>query len=151
MAEVYGSFEFAQKSYTRGSDIGKGTVGVPNINAPFFLELKTIKTHTHGGVDSQKLQASATPQMVKGYRTNEREERGTATWTGVAAASGSIVLTYGTAFLAAPNVFVTGADGDIDLQFSVGSITSTGCTIYWKDDTAANHTEVNIQYLIKGV
>lgn len=151
MAEVYGSFEFAGKSYTRGSDIGKGTIGVPNINAPFFLEIKTIKTHTHGGVDSQKLQASATPQMVKGYRPNEREERGVATWAGSAAASGSVVLTFATAFLETPTVFVTGSDGDIDLQFAVGSRTNNQVTIYWKDDTASNHTEVNIQYLIKGV
>lgn len=88
--------------------------------------------------------------MVRGYRPSEREERGTATWTGAAAASGSVALTFGTAFLEAPTVFLTGSDGDIDLQFTVGSITTSGCTLYWKDDTAANHTEVNIQYLVKG-
>lgn len=147
---VYGSFEFAQKSYTRGSDIGKSEIGLPHLNPPLFLELRLVKSHTHTGVDSQKLRAAATPEMIKGFKADEREERGIATWTGAAAASGSVVLTFGTPFLEVPTVMAISGEGDADLQVAVGSITTTGCTLYWKDDTAATWTSVAIQYLIKG-
>lgn len=148
--EIYGSFEFAQKSYTRGSDIGKSQIGLPHLNPPLFLELKLIKSHTHTGVDSVKLKSAATPEMIRGFKTEEREERGIATWTGGAAASGSVVLTFGTAFLEAPTVIAISGEGDADLQVAVGSITASQCTLFWKDDTAATWTSVRIQYLIKG-
>lgn len=148
--QVYGSFEFAPKGYTRGSDIGKSEISLPHLNPPLFLELKLIKSHTHTGVDSQKLRSAATPEMIRGFKTEEREERGIATWTGAAAASGSVALTFGTPFLEAPTVIAITAQGDADLQVAVGNITTTGCTLYWKDDTAATWTSVAIQYLIKG-
>jgi hypothetical protein len=148
--EVYGNFEFALKSYTRGTDVGKGQIGLPHLDPPLFLEMRLVKTHTHTGVDSQALRSEATPEMVRGYKTREREERGVATWTGGASAAGSINLTYGTAFSETPTIMVTCAAGTANIQVSVGSVTATGCIIYWKDDTAATHSSVAINYLIKG-
>ena len=148
--EIYGQFEFSQKGYTRGSDIGKGQVGVSHLNPPMFLEFKLIKLHTHGGVDSQILKSEATPESVKGYQTNERIERGTATWTGTASASGSVALTYGVAFNVAPTVIVVAAANDVNIVVSTNTPTTTGVTILWKDDTAATHTSVPITYLIIG-
>lgn len=150
MGSVYGSFEFSQKGFTRGSDVGKGEIGLPHLDPPLFLEMRLVKTHTHTGVDSQQLDSEATPKMIRGYKTREREERGIATWTGAAAASGSIVLTYGTTFLEVPTVIVTCAEGTANIQVSVGSVTAVSCIIYWKNDTAQNHTSVAVGYLIKG-
>lgn len=148
--EIYGAFEFAQKGYTRGSDVGKAQIGIPHLDPPLFLETRLIKTHTHTGVDSQQLKSEATPEMVRGYKTREREERGTATWTGSASASGSISMTFGTAFMEIPTVILTCAEADSNLQVTVGGVSVSGCTIYWKDDTAATHTSVAVNYLIKG-
>lgn len=148
--EVYGSFEFSQKGYTRGTDIGRGQIGLPHVNPPLFLEMRLIKTHLHTGVDSQLLPAEATPYMVRGHRTKEREEKGTATWTGSAATSGSVALTYGTAFLETPEVHATQYDGNPDITLAISARSTTGCTITWKDLIGNTHTEVNIGYLIKG-
>lgn len=148
--DTYGTFEFAQKGLIRGADVGKGQVSLPHIAPSLFLEIKSIKTHTHTGVDSQKLRAEATPEMVRGYRTNERIEVGTVTWTGVASASGSIALTYGTAFLEAPVVMLNCSQNDINIQVGTNTPTTTTVTLLWKDDTAATHTTVAIQYLIIG-
>ena len=147
---VYGSFEFAPKSFTRGEDIGRGQIGLPNINPPLFLEIRLIKSHTHTGVDSLQLQSEATPEMVKGYKTREREERGVAAWSGAAATNGSVVLTFATAFLEAPSVFVTPADGNANIIVGINTPTATAVTIYWRDESAATHTDLNLQYLIKG-
>jgi len=148
--EVYGAFEFSPKGYTRGSDVGKGQIGLPHLTPAFFLELKLVKIHTHTGVDSQKLRAEATPEMVRGYKISEREERGVATWSGASAANGSVVLTFGTAFQEAPSVLVTAADASGNIVVGIGSKSATGVTIYWKDHTAANHTTLDLEYLIKG-
>lgn len=149
--EVYGAFEFSQKGYTRGSDIGRGQIGLPHVNPPLFLEIRLIKTHTHSGVDSLSLKSEATPEMIRGFKTRERVERGIATWTGGAASSGSIDLTFGAAFQEAPTVLVT-VSGVVnaDIQVTISDPTATGVTIYWKDDTASTHTEVDIQYFIVG-
>lgn len=148
--EVYGSFEFAQKGYTRGSDIGKGQMGISHMNPPLFLEFKLIKLHTHGGVDSQRLKAEATPEVVKGFKYDEREERGIATWTGSASASGSIALTFGVPFSEAPTVIVVPAANDIAIVAGTNTPTATGVTILWNDYTAATHTSVPITYLVIG-
>jgi hypothetical protein len=148
--EVYGAFEFAQKGYTRGSDIGKGQMGISHMNPPLFLEFKLIKLHTHGGVDSQKLGAEATPEAVKGFKYNERIERGVATWAGGASASGSVALTFGVPFNEAPTVIVVPAANDVNIQVGTNMPTETGVTILWKDDTAGGHTSVPITYLVIG-
>jgi hypothetical protein len=150
MADVYGSFEFSQKGFTRGSDIGKGQLGISHLNPPLFLEFKLIKLHTHGGVDSQNLKAEATPEVIKGFKYNERIERGIATWTGAASASGSVALTYGVPFNEAPTVIVCPSANDVAIVVSTNTPTTTGVTILWNDYTAATHTSVPITYLIIG-
>lgn len=148
--EIYGNFEFASKAYTRGTDIGKGQIAIGHLNPAFFLETRLIKSHTHSGIDSLRLEAEATPEMVKGYNPGEREERGIATWTGGSATSGSLVLTFATAFQVAPTVLVTAADGNANIIVGIGSVSATSVTIYWRDETAAGHTSMNIHYLVKG-
>lgn len=146
----YGSFEFAPKSFTRGQDIGRGQISVGNVDPSFFLELSLIKRHTHTGVDSLKLTAEAVPQNIRGFQTNERIERGVAAWTGGASDDGSLSVTFGVPFVTAPTILLTPADGSADYSVAVGSVTVTGCVFYWKDNTAATHTAVNINYLIIG-
>jgi len=150
--EVYGTFEYAPKSYTRGSDIGKGQVGLTHLNPALFLQMQLVKSHTHSGVDSIPLTAVATPEMVRGFRTREREERGTASWTGVAAAGGGLTLTFGTPFQETPTVFLSISDGttNADVQVVYDNKGLTSVDIYWKDDTLATHTAISIDYLIKG-
>ena len=149
--EVYGSFEFAPRAYTRGGDNGKGAVGIPNVAPPLFLELRLIKSHSHTGVDSVQLDADATPEMVRAFQRNEREERGTAAWSGGSASSGSVTLTYGVPFREAPTVFVQpSGESNANVQVAIGAISATGVTWYWKDDTGGGHTAITFQYLIKG-
>lgn len=139
------------KGLTTGSDISKGAIGLPNIDPPLFLQLQLIKLHTHQGSDSRTLGFEATPEVVRGYRPREREEHGVATWTGAAAASGSIVLTFGTGFQEVPDVFATpSGKSNANIQVTGSTPTATGVTLYWKDDTAATHTSVPITWLAKG-
>lgn len=148
---VYGNFEFSQKGYTRGQDIGKGELGLQHVNPALFLQMQLIKSHTHTGVDSITLRAEATPEMVRGFTTREREERGTATWTGTAAAGGGLTLTFGTPFTSVPTILLSVSDGaNADLQVAFRNKTATSVDIYWKDDTLATHTTVAIDYLVKG-
>ncbi len=139
------------KGLTTGPDIARGAVGLPNIDPPLFLQLQLVKLHTHQGSDSRSLGAGATPEMVKGYRPKEREEHATSTWTGGAAASGSIELTFGTPFQEVPDVLamVSGQSG-ANLQVTCSTPTKTGVILYWKDDTASTHTSVPITWLAKG-
>ena len=147
---IYGSFEFAQKGYTRGEDVGKGQIGIPHIDPPLFLELNLIKSHSHTGVDSQNLRAVATPEMVKGYKTVEREERVIGVWTGSAATNGSIVLTYAIPFLEAPSVFVTPESSNGNVAVGISAPSTTGVTIYWKDVLGGTYTTMNLHILVKG-
>ncbi|MCL4482635.1 MAG: hypothetical protein M1445_08490 [Bacteroidetes bacterium] len=146
----YKTFAYNAKSPVKSEDIGPGQIGIQHLNPGLFLEIQLVKTHTHTGVDSQKLTSDATPYMVRGYKLEEREERGTATWTGSASPSGSIVLTFGNKFSEIPTVIATPAGGDANIQVVVGSVSATGVTIYWKDDTGANQTSVPINWLAKG-
>lgn len=147
---VYGNFEFAPKGFTRGEDVGKGQIGIPHIDPPLFLELHLIKTHSHSGVDSIRLAAIATPEMVKGYKISEREERVIAVWTGSASANGSVVLTYATPFLEAPNVFVIAESSNGNVVCGIAAPTTTGVTIYWKDVLGGTYTTMNLHVLVKG-
>lgn len=146
----YLTFETLPKSLTKKSDIGKGQVGLTHFDPALFLELQLVKLHTHRGSDSRQLEAASTPQMVKGYRPNEREEHGVATWTGGASASGSIVLTFGTAFKEAPDVFVTAQDGSADILVGTDTPTATGVEIFWRDADANTHTTLDIAWVAKG-
>lgn len=146
----YLTFETLPKSVTRKSDIGSGQIGLSHFDPALFLELQQVKLHTHGGADSRQLSPSATPQMVRAYRPTEREEHGTATWTGTASTSGSIILTFGTAFKEAPSVFVTSQDANADILVGTGVPTATGVTLYWRNADAATHTSLAICWLAKG-
>lgn len=146
----YLSRETTPKALTGGNDIGKGEVGISHFNAPLFLELQFIKLHNHSGVDSVQLRASATPEMVKGYRPSEREEHGVAAWSGAAATNGSVVLTFGAAFTEAPEVFAIAQDGNASIVVGTGVPTTTGVTIYWRDWTGTNHTTMNLAWVAKG-
>ncbi len=149
--EIYGQYEFAQKPYTRGQDIGKGTIGLPNVAPPLFLEIRLIKSHTHTGVDSSTLTPEATPYVPRAYKTYEREERGIAVWTGGAAATGSFTLTYGSAFREPPTVMIiSSGESNANIVCAVGTPTAGSVTVYWKDVTAATHTTLSFQFLIKG-
>lgn len=152
MSDIYGSFEYAPKSYTRGSDIGKGQVGLTHLNPALFLQMQLVKSHTHSGVDSIPLTAAATPEMVRGFKTREREERGTAVWSGAAAAGGGLTLTFGTPFQEVPTIFlsITGGAANADLQVTYNNKSTTSVDIYWKNDTLGTLTTVSIDYLIKG-
>ena len=146
----YLTFETLPKSVTRKSDIGVGQIGLSHFDPALFLELQQVKLHTHGGSDSRQLTSSATPQMVRGFKPTEREEHGTATWSGSASTSGSIILTFGTAFKEVPTVFVTNAQGNADILVGTDTPTESGVTIYWRDADAGSNTSVPISWIAKG-
>lgn len=146
----YLQFETLPKSLTKEADVGKGQINLQHLSPALFLETQLIKLHTHRGKESVKLAAEATPDMVKAYRPTEREEHGVATWTGGAAASGSVTVTFGTAFTEVPDVFAIAQDGNANIIVGTGVPSKTAVTIYWKDDTAATHTSLPIAWLAKG-
>jgi hypothetical protein len=146
----YLTFETLPKSITRKSDIGSGQIGLSHFDPALFLELQLVKLHTHKGSDSRSLDAAATPQMVKGYRPSEREEHGVATWTGEASTSGSIILTFGTAFKEAPDVWVVAQDGSADILVGTSVPTATGCTLYWRNADAETRTTLGLAWIAKG-
>lgn len=147
---VYGKFEFAQKSFIRGNDVGDGEIGVKNLNPGLFLETQLIRGHTHSGVDSLQLGAEATPESLKAFRPRQRMENGIGTWTGGAAASGSLAITFGTAFNETPTVIVTQAGANDDIIVGIGSVSSTGVTIYWRNETGTTHTSLDIHWIAIG-
>lgn len=147
----YLQFNTLPKAVTQSGDIGKGQVSLEHVNPPLFLQLQLVKLHTHEGSDSRTLSSDATPDVVRGYRPKEREEHGTATWSGGAAASGSVSLTFGTAFQEAPDVFaIPSGQSDANIQVTIGTTTTSGTTIFWKNDTGSTSTSVPINWLAKG-
>lgn len=144
------TFSFGGKAPVKGDDIGSGQIELRHLSPSLFLELQLIKLHSHSGVDSIPLSFDATPDMVKGYQSGEREERGTATWTGGASASGSVIVTFGNTFSSVPTCIATPSGGDVDIQCVVGSVSTSGVTIYWKDDTGGTHTSIPLDWLAKG-
>lgn len=146
----YLTFETLPKSVTRKSDIGSGQIGLSHFDPALFLELQQVKLHTHKGADSRQLEASSTPQMVKGYRPLEREEHGVATWTGAASTSGSVVLTFGVAFKEVPDVFVIAQSGDADILVGTSTPTATGVELFWRDADANTLTSLNLCWIAKG-
>lgn len=146
----YQTFSFGGKAPIKGDDIGGGQIELRHLSPSLFLELQLIKLHSHTGTDSVPLTFDSTPDMVKGYQGGEREEHGTATWTGAASDNGSVVITFGTSFSSTPVCLATPSGGNADINCAVGSIDSTTVTIYWKDDTGATHTSVALDWLAKG-
>lgn len=146
----YLQFKTKPKAVTEGSDIGSGQIELRHVHPAFFLELQLIKLHTHEGSDSRKLDPEATPGMIRGFQTSERVEHGIATWTGSAAAAGSVALTFGTVFTSVPTVFVTVADGSSNFSVGIATPTITGVTIYWEDLTATTHTTLDIHWVALG-
>jgi len=147
---TYLQFKTTPKAVTEGTDIGSGQVELRHVHPAFFLEMQLIKLHTHEGSDSRKLDAEATPHVIRGFTVNERVEYGTATWTGSASAAGSIELTFGTAFNSAPTVFVTIQSGNSNYTIGVGTPTVTGVMIYWEDITTDTHTSLDIGWIAIG-
>lgn len=147
----YLQFNTLPKALTQKGDVGKGQIALEHIDPALFLQLQLVKLHTHQGSDSRTLTAESTPQVVRSYRPKEREEHGVATWTGSAAASGSIALTFGTPFQEAPDVFaIVSGVANANKQVTTSTPTTTGVTLYWKDDTAATATSVPVTWLAKG-
>jgi len=147
---MYLQFKTTPKAVTEGGDVGSGQIELRHVNPAFFLELQLIKLHTHEGSDSRKLDAEATPAMIRGFQIGERVEHGTATWAGSASAAGSIALTFGTVFNVAPTVFVTVQSGNSNYTVGINTPTTTGVTIYWEDLTATTHTSLNIGWIAIG-
>ena len=142
--------ETLPKALTSNDDINKGEISLKHLHPGLFLEINFIKLHNHSGIDSRQLGSNATPEMVKAYRPNEREEHGLATWTGSAASNGSVVLTFGTAFSEVPEVFAVAQSGNANIIIGTNTPTATGVTIYWRDETAATRTSLVIAWLAKG-
>lgn len=149
MAPGYLSRELQPKALTSENDVGKGEISLKHLRADLFLELNFIKLHNHTGIDSRQLTATATPEMVKAYRPNEREEHGVAAWSGAAASNGSVILTFAVSFSEIPDVFVTAQDGNANIIVGTNTPTVSGVTIYWKDHTGATHTNMNLAWLAK--
>jgi hypothetical protein len=146
----YLQFKTTPKAVTEGGDIGSGQVELRHLHPAFILEMQLIKLHRHEGSDSRKLDAEATRYVIRGFQANERVEHGTATWTGNAAAAGSVALSFGTVFNSAPTVFVTVTDGSSNFSVGIAVPTTTGVTIYWEDLTAATHTSLVISWIAIG-
>lgn len=144
------TFESLPKSVTKSGDIGRGQVTLGHFDPALFLELQLVKLHTHRGSDSVVLEASATPYAVKSYRPSEREEHGVATWTGSASTSGSVILTFGTAFKEAPNVWVVAQDGNANILVGTSVPTTTGVELFFRDADASTHTSLKLCWISKG-
>lgn len=128
----YLELETSPKEQTSGSSIAPGSIKMRHLSPELFLEIQLIKIHNHQGVNSLRLEKAATPSMVAGYMPGERVEHGVATWTGSAAGSGSIVLTFGEAFKEAPEVFaIPQGRSSVDVYVTTNTPSQTGVTIYW--------------------
>jgi hypothetical protein len=148
---VYTQFAYKPKAQTTRGDIGKGQLYLEHLSPALYLELQSIKLHLHTGVDSQILPPEATPYMVRGYKLRERVERATSIWSGAAGSAGSIAVTFGTSFNEIPTIIATPSCADANVQCSIGDKTRFGFTIYWKDDTVADHTSVPIDWMALGM
>ena len=137
---VIQQFAYKPKAQTTRGDIGKGQLYLEHLSPALFLELQKISTHLHTGVDSQVLPAESTPYMVRGYKLRERVERAEVTWSGSASASGALAISFGIKFNEIPTVIAVPSSGEVDIQCAVGSVTATGFTLSWKDDTGGTHT-----------
>lgn len=147
----YLSLETTPKEKTSGDSIAPGTIKMRHFSAEVFLEFQLIKLHNHLGTNSLRLGRNAYPDAVAGFYPYERVEHANSEWTGSASAAGSLAITFGNAFKNAPTVVanVISATG-ADFLVSIGSLTTTGFTVYWEDIVPANHTSVTISWLAIG-
>jgi hypothetical protein len=83
-------------------------------------------------------------------------QAGVKEWTGSAAGSGELTVTFPVAFSNAPIVIATGDDpsdpsGRSDIIVSVNDVTSSWVTIYWKSEAGKTTlTDVPINWLAIG-
>lgn len=142
--------EVAPKERTGSPDIERGSIKLEHLSAELFLELKNIALHTHQGVVSNTLPRVATPYMLKGFIPGERVESTTVTWTGGAASTGSLVVTFNVEFQTTPTVVVvpTG-EADATLRVSLGAVSTTGVTIYWAK-SAGTDTSIDFDIIVIG-
>ena len=146
----YMSLETSSKEQTSGNSIAGGSIKMRHLSPELFLELQLIKIHNHEGVNSLRLKRAATPEAVAGYQPYERVEHGVAQWTGSASGSGSVALTFGTAFKDVPEVFVTvQGRASVDCYTTTNTPTTTGVTIYWALGTGTA-TAINLTWLALG-
>lgn len=146
----YLGLETSPKEQTSGNSIAGGSMKMRHLSPELFLEVQLIKIHNHEGVNSLRLNKAATPSMVAGYQPYERIEHGVAVWTGGAADSGSVALTFGTAFKDIPEVFVTvQGRASVDVYVTTNTPTSTGVTIYWALG-AGTATQMDLTWIAVG-
>jgi hypothetical protein len=146
----YLSLETAPKEQTSGSSIADGSVKMRHLSPELFLEIQLIKLHNHEGVTSVRLGKNASPYSIAGYQPTERVEHGVAVWTGVAAGSASVALTFGKAFRDTPEVFVTvQGRSSVDCYVTTNTPTTTGVTIYWALGSGTE-TQVDLTWLAIG-
>lgn len=148
---VYTQFAYKPKAQTTRGDVGRGQIYIEHLSPGLFLELQNIKLHVHTGVDSQQLPAEATPYMVRGFKLRERIERAAVLWSGAPSTAGSIIITFGYRFNEIPIVIATPSNDNVDIQCVVGSITQTGFTLSWKDDTGGGHTAQTFNWMALGI
>lgn len=147
---MYLTRETEGKARTTGEDIAPGAIELRHLSPGLFLELQLIKLHRHLGAESQVLDSGATPESVRGYTPTERVEHDVATWTGGASASGSVALTFGTAFTGIPDVIaIASGRASSDIKITTSTPTTTGVTLYWKLDSGTA-TSVDICYFVIG-
>lgn len=147
----YLTLETSPKEKTSGDSIAPGTIKMRHFSSEVFLESQLIKLHNHLGTNSLRLGRNAYPDAVAGFYPYERVEHANSEWTGSASAAGSLAITFGNTFKNAPTVVanVISATG-ADFLVSIGSVTTTGFTVYWEDIVPANHTSVTISWLAIG-
>lgn len=146
----YLDLETSPKEQTSGSSIAPGSIKMRHLSPELFLEIQLIKIHNHEGVNSLRLYKSATPSMIAGYQPGERVEHGVAQWTGGAAGSGSVALTFGQVFKDIPEVFaIVQGRASVDCFVTTNTPTQSGVTIYWALN-AGSATAIDITWIAIG-
>ena len=79
-----------------------------------------------------------------------RMQGGVIRWSGSSTDSGSMSVTFPTAFSYAPLVIASAQNTTLSVTVVVSSIATTGFTAYWRDTEAANHTTVDAGWLAIG-
>lgn len=141
--------ELTPKEQTTKDVIAPGSIELRHLSPALFLELQLIKLHNHLGTNSAKLSRAATPNVIAGQAPLERMEHGTASWSGGAASSGSVTLTFGSTFKAVPTVVVTAEHTAATITVVVDSITTSQCVIRWSI-SSGTLTALDLNWLAVG-
>ena len=85
----------------------------------------------------------------------ERTERpliasGLHVWSGPAAASGNVTVTFGVTFAANPRIYVSVNNTDANISATFASVSTTQATIYWKTIGGGTKTAINFDWLAIG-